>query len=269
MLLIASIPSARAADGAGSAGAGAQSGGAETAKALAAVERVLKGERVSDLDLKGLENAVIRLESSGPAAGLQTGTGVEGTPGEKMNVQRNIYILRFDSGGGAERQIQLLRIQREILRNQLVLLKALNTVATHQALLGTKTARVENTMKDMVLGMKASRSEMHKVRGETAGTGAKVTDIAGATADMSVSLTDMAKSIDDIEGTIKDVDVEIARLAGSVEDQGSAMQRGMKKMGKGIESEIQDLKTDMQMDMKSMQRDLEIGGVQGPQMGGE
>lgn len=236
-----------------------------TAQALEAVEKVLRGERVSDLDLKGLENAVIKLETTDAGGDLKAAKGVEAPAAEKFGVQRNIYILRFDSGAGPERQLQLLRIQREILKNQLALLKALNTIASYQALLGTRTARVESSMRDITLGMKSSRGEMHKVRGETSATGAKMTDVARETANMSETLVDMAKDIDDIEGAIQSVDVQISKLVDAASDQASATERGMKRMGRGIEREIRDMGEGMQSEMRRMSRDTEgaIGGLKG------
>lgn len=226
---------AMGADAAPRAGAGDD---AQTRQALEAVEKVLRGERVNDLDLKNLDNAVIRLETGGPGSGLGAGKGVEAPPGDGRAPQRNVYILRFDSGTGGERQVQVLRIQREILKNQLVLLKSLSTIANYQVNLGTRTARVENIMRDMTLGMKASGSEIKKVAGDTAGTSAKMTDVASTTTDMAAGMKDMAKNIGEIEGAIGNVDSMIQKMASSIESQGDATERGMKKMGGNIESKI-------------------------------
>ncbi|MCX6358005.1 MAG: hypothetical protein NT045_09075 [Candidatus Aureabacteria bacterium] len=197
------------------------------------MEKILKGGRVSDLDLRNLDDAVIRLESVKPPVGAVPGKGVEGGA---PNMERNIYVLRFDSGGGTERQVQLLKLQREILKNQLILLKTLGTIANYQVLLGTRTARVENTMRDITLGMKASGSEMQKVLGETAGTSAKMTDVASTTSDMAVELKDVSKNIKDVESTIDNVDMMIGKMSGKMDSMASDTERGMKKMSSEIES---------------------------------
>jgi hypothetical protein len=182
-------------------------------QALDAVQKVLKGERLSDLDLKNLDDAVIQLETGSPDVDLKKGKGVEERPEEKPGMRRNVYILRFDAGGGGDRQLQMLRIQREILKNQLILLKSLGALAGHQVLLNTRTARVENTLRDMTLGMKASGREMAKVMGETASTNAKTTDIASTTTDMAKTMEAMAKNVEEIESAMKDVDLEIGRMS--------------------------------------------------------
>ena len=211
---------------------------AQTRQALEAVEKVLRGERVNDLDLKNLDNAVIRLETGGGGNGLGSGKGVEASAGDGRGAPRNVYILRFDSGAGGERQVQVLRIQREILKNQLVLLKSLSTIANYQVNLGTRTARVENIMRDMTLGMKSSGNEIKKVAGDTAGTSAKMTDVASTTTDMASGMKEMAKNIGEIEGAIGNVDSMIQKMASSVESQGDATERGTKKMGRDIGSKI-------------------------------
>lgn len=201
---------------------------AEVKEALATVEKVLKGGKASDLDLKNLDGAVIKLEAASPAGGMQSDRGVEaGAPG----LQKNIYILRFDAGGGGEQQLQLLRLQREILKNQLVLMKTMSTIANYQVMLGTRTARVESTMRDMTLGMKSSATEMHKVRGDTAGTNAKVTDIASTTTDMAEEVKEISKNIDDVESSIESVDVMIGKVSDKMDSQSDDMERGFKKLG--------------------------------------
>ena len=60
---------AEAAPGGAAPQAGARDD-AQTRQALEAVEKVLRGERVNDLDLKDLDNAVIRLETGGGGNGL-------------------------------------------------------------------------------------------------------------------------------------------------------------------------------------------------------
>lgn len=225
--------------GAGAPQAGAKDD-AQTQQALAAVEKVLRGERVNDLDLKNLDNAVIRLETGGGGNGLDAGAGVEGAAGDGRGAPRNVYILRFDSGAGGERQIQVLRIQREILKNQLVLLKSLSTIANYQVSLGTRTARVENIMRDMTLGMKSSGSEMSKIAGDTAGTSAKMTDVASTTTDMASGMKEMSKNIGEIEGAIDNVDLMIRKMAGGIESQGEETQRGMERMGRGIGDRVSD-----------------------------
>lgn len=228
--------------GAETMGAGAPQAGtgndAQTQQALAAVEKVLRGERVDDMDLKNLDNAVIRLESGGGGSGI--GAGVEASAGDGRGGPRNVYILRFDSGAGSERQVQVLRIQREILKNQLVLLKSLSTIANYQVSLGTRTARVENIMRDMTLGMKSSESGMRKVAGDTAGTSAKMTDVASTTTDMAAGMKEMSQNINEIEGAIGNVDSMIEKMARSVESQGDETQRGIKRMGRRIETRIDE-----------------------------
>lgn len=212
-------------------------GGVEKKQALAAVQKILKGERVSDLDLKNLDDAVIQLDTVSPDVGLKTGKGVEGGPEEKAGPQRNVYILRFDAGGGGDRQLQLLRIQREILKNQLILLKSLGALAGHQVLMNTRTARVENTLRDMTMGMKASSREMTRVLGETASTNAKTTDIASTTTDMAQTMEAMAKNVEEIESAMKDVDMEIGKMSKDMSSSFYDIDRTLKRAASDAEGE--------------------------------
>ncbi len=207
-----------------------ETGSAEKKEALATVQKILKGERVSDLDLKNLDDAVIRLEAASPGVDLKTGKGVE----EKAAPRRNMYMLRFEAGSG-NRQLQMLRIQREILKNQLILLKSLSALAGHQVLLNTRTARVENTLRDMTLGMKASSMEMGKVMGETASTNAKTTDIASTTTDMAKTMEVMAKNIEEIEDTMKDVDLTIGKMSEDMGGSFEGLERSMESAPGGSE----------------------------------
>jgi len=218
----------------------------EVTQALQVVERILKGDRVNELDLKNLDEAVIRLESVGPQGEVKT--EAPGAPAP----QKNIYILRFTTGGSDERQLQILRIQRAILKNQLVLLKSLSTIANHQVLLGTRTARVESAMRDVTLGMMSESSEMKKVRGETASTGAKVTDLAGTTTDMTDELKVMAKDINELEGTLGNVDSMIGKLSEGMEDQGSEIARGMRNMGDNVADQVSAAGSAIRSDIEDM-----------------
>jgi uncharacterized protein YoxC len=212
-----------------------ETGGSGVAQILTTVERILRGGKVADEDLKSLDKAVIRLETGGPEASISMERGVEGEPKERLNIQRNLYILRFDTDGANERRLRVLQFQRKILKNQLALLKALNVIAKHQVRLASRTARVENKMRDMTLGMKVSSKEMDRVRGETASTGAKVSDIAYTTSEMMETLDEMAKSIDDVESAIEGVDIEIGDLSKSIESTTFDISRGMKDLGGKIE----------------------------------
>jgi len=210
-------------------------------EALATVEKVLRGGQPNELDLKKLDNAVIRLETQSPENGVRTSRGVEGVG---SSLQKNIYVLHFDSGGGGEQQLQVMGFQKEILKNQLVLMKTLNTIVNYQLLLGSRTARVENTMRDMILGMKSSASEMQKVRGETSSTGAKVTDIASTTTDMSVELKDMSKNIEEVEGSIQNVDAMMEKMGDKVDGMAFDTKHDMRKMRSDLGDQIRDANTE-------------------------
>jgi|LAHU01.1.fsa_nt_gb methyl-accepting chemotaxis protein len=207
-----------------------RSGDAQTQRAFEAVERLLRGERISELEMKNLDNAVIRIE---PGAG---GGGIAVPRENGGGAPRNVYILRFDSASSDERQIQLLRLQREILKNQLVLLKSLSAIANYQVNLGTRTARVENIMRDVTLGLKDSGVEIRKIAGDVAGTSAKMTDVANTTADMAEEMRKMARSIDDIEGAIDNVDSMIRRMSSGIESQAFSDGVAMRKIGRSSDA---------------------------------
>jgi hypothetical protein len=210
-------------------------GNGDVAHSLAAVERILRGEKISEEDLKELESAVIVLESAGKAPGLRAGPDVEAQAGQELPLQKNVYVLRFDAAGDTGYQDDMLRIQNALLQNQLALLRAMGATAAHQAFLGTKAARLESAMADGKLQMKSSARETERLRGETAATGAKAADIARSTADMSEQLVKMQKDIHGIEGSMAGVEIAVDRLKDSVEDQVSSMGREIKKQLKKME----------------------------------
>jgi len=207
-------------------------GDAETQRAFEVVEKLLRGERIGELELKNLDDAIVRIEPAGGGGGISV-------PRENGGgASRNVYILRFDSASSGERRIQLLGLQREILKNQLVLLKSLSAIANYQVNLGTRTARVENIMRDVTLGLKDSGVEIGKIAGDVAGASAKMTDVASASADMAEEMKKMARSIDDIEGAIDNVDSMIRRMASGIESQAFSDGVAMRKIGRDIESGI-------------------------------
>ena len=207
-------------------------GDAETQRAFEVVEKLLRGERIGELELKNLYDAIVRIEPTGGGGGISV-------PRENGGgASRNVYILRFDSASSGERRIQLLGLQREILKNQLVLLKSLSAIANYQVNLGTRTARVENIMRDVTLGLKDSGVEIGKIAGDVAGASAKMTDVASASADMAEEMKKMARSIDDIEGAIDNVDSMIRRMASGIESQAFSDGVAMRKIGRDIESGI-------------------------------
>ena len=199
------------------------------------VEKLLRGERIGELELKNLDDAIVRIEPAGGGGGISV-------PRENGGgASRNVYILRFDSASSGERRIQLLGLQREILKNQLVLLKSLSAIANYQVNLGTRTARVENIMRDVTLGLKDSGVEIGKIAGDVAGASAKMTDVASASADMAEEMKKMARSIDDIEGAIDNVDSMIRRMASGIESQAFSDGVAMHRIGHDIESGIGSL----------------------------
>ncbi len=119
-----------------------------------------------------------------------------------------------------------------------MLLKSLSAIANYQVNLGTRTARVENIMRDVTLGLKDSGVEIGKIAGDVAGASAKMTDVASASADMAEEMKKMARSIDDIEGAIDNVDSMIRRMASGIESQAFSDGVAMRKIGRDIESGI-------------------------------
>ena len=193
-------------------------GKGETDRLIAAVSKIVKGGKVSDDELRKLDRAVIRLESDASAGGIRVERGVEGPPGEGFRVQKNIYILRVGKGDDERQRLRMLLLQKEILKNQLFLLKALTAIARHQSAVGTRVARVESRMRDMTLGMKSSRRQMLKVRGETAGTAACTKDINRTTVAMARTLEDVEKQIEDLSGTLTNVDMMLGDVSESIEE---------------------------------------------------
>lgn len=215
-VLSCAIPALMGAEGKEKAKSGGKAESGEVSDVLSAVDKILRGEHVSQADLKSLDKAVIRLETTGMEQGVKINRGVETAPGEGVNIQKNVYILRFDTRGGGESQLHVLKLQREILKNQLFLLKTLSTMTKHQVMLATRTARVDSRVRDMTMGMKSSQKEMKRVRGETASTGAKVTDVELTTMDMAECLEGVAKNIEDIEGVIGGVEMMIDDMSGDM-----------------------------------------------------
>lgn len=192
--------------------------GAGAEQALAVVKSILRGGEMSGDEIEKLSGAMVTFDTAGDERGVGLDRGVESGPGEGPEAPRNIYMFRFETGGDEERHLQVLRLQRELLKNQLSLLKSLTPIVRHQAKLGIRLAGVDNRMRDMTMGMKSSQREMVHVRGEVGSTAAKVTDIDRTTMAMAETLEEIEKSIDDLSGTLMDVDMMIGDMAGDIKD---------------------------------------------------
>lgn len=86
-----------------------------------------------------------------------------------------------------------------------------------------------------MLGMKASRREMKFVRGETAGTGAKVIDIEYTTVDMAENIEEMGKTIEDMEGAIGNIDRMIEGMSEGMSDFSRRTDRKLKDLVRRVD----------------------------------
>jgi len=177
-----------------------------------------------------LEETVIRIDTIAPENVIVREKGIETEPRKENVIRRDIRLYGPDTAKTREQQLQVLRMQQEILKSQRVLLTSLGAIAGHQALMDSRSARVESATRDATLGMKGGASEMQKLRGEAAATNAKVTDVNRTTMEMAEDVKKMAKNIEEIEDTLNNVEAMIGKLSENTEDSSSDLKKGMKRL---------------------------------------
>jgi hypothetical protein len=201
---------------------------AQAERMLRSIEELLRGARTGGPGSKNLERAIIQHDTGFTGPGVKTGSADEGGPAEGKSFQKNVYIMNVNTAGGAEQRLQALQMQKQMLQNQLMVLKAMGAAANSGARLGARTGRIESAAKDMAMGMKSSSAETARVMGEAAATNAATSDVARSTAEMSQAVDTMSKTIEEIEGAIKDLESDLGHAAG----QGAGKMKG-KGSGKG------------------------------------
>jgi len=182
------------------------------ARALQAVMKILKGEPLTSPDLVSLRQATVQIEELQPAPGLRIDRGIENAELPDLAVGRDIGIYRYNTGKSDDKDIEMLKMQAEILQGQIGLLRSVGALVAHNAILGARSGRIESGMRDMTSSMKSDARELQKVRGEAAATNGRVTELGEDTTDMAQVIQKMSKSIEELEHNSKDMEIEIGEL---------------------------------------------------------
>ena len=134
----------------------------------------------------------------------RAGEGAETGPGEKK-----VYLLKLDTGEVP--RSELLTLQKQMLQNQLVVLKVLGVIVKHQEALSQRLARSENVSRELLSGMKDAGYGVDMTRADVAGTSARTADIA----EMSRQISD---EVEDIQDQLSDIEAEIGDIAGTADE---------------------------------------------------
>lgn len=201
---------------------------------IEAVQKLLKGEPLDSPEIGRLEKALIRLETAAAKGGVDSGGGKEGPATEGPLPARSVYLLNFSTGAGDERDLRMLKMQREMLKNQLTVMRSLNAIADGQVGAGSRTARLESGTRDMTLGMKSSAAETRKLAGDAASTLAKVNDVDRITADMAMQMKEMQKTLEGIEHEIANMEAKTRKAAAAQASSADDAIRQMRKMNRAL-----------------------------------
>ncbi|MFH1038689.1 MAG: hypothetical protein V1789_08505 [PVC group bacterium] len=153
------------------------------------VEKIAGGASLTGEDISSLESgAVIRVDDT-----RQTSRFIEGEPGE----EKKVYLLKVEKEEGEMRQ--MLDMQKSLLRSQLALLKALEVIVRHQAVLERRLARNENMLRDMTMGDKDVAYGLNMSRIDTSSISAEVGDLSEMTVEIGSDIKDIQDTLSGME----------------------------------------------------------------------
>ncbi|MFH1038688.1 MAG: hypothetical protein V1789_08500 [PVC group bacterium] len=161
-------------------------------------------------------SAIVGVEEDGVPPG--PGGRYPGREIAEEGVEKKIYLLKLDSGKAPDRE--MLELQRNLLSNQLAVMRVLGVLGEHQGMLGNKLARMENLNRDTALGLTDNGVGIDAARIDMASNLAETADVSEVTAsihqevleiqkqlsNIEVALDGIADTADDILDTVEDID---------------------------------------------------------------
>ena len=196
--------------------AAAACGGAEApfpvasrpASEFPAIDKALRGE---DVGAYTLQKALIRIEQGASAPELNAGLGVEEGAAAPA-AETNVFILGFGDDCGAAEELEVLKLQREALSNQLMLIRSVRELVDRQLSLGARSARIEGAARDVHAGMIASHEEVDALRGESAGNSIRASVLAEGTVRRAETMRKVAKALSETTDTLQDCEMEVHEM---------------------------------------------------------
>ena len=114
--------------------------------------------------------------------------------------ERRIYILKMESR--AEQTKELLELQRNLLKNQLMVLRVLGIIGMHQEAMGQRLSRTENINRELLSGMQDTNRGVETARADISSTLAETTDISEMTEELMIEIEEMQEQLEDIDSGI-------------------------------------------------------------------
>ena len=177
------------------------------------VKKLVSGQEFSREDLRKLDSTAI---SVGSRAVTIPGPGdVEISPGEKGSEKR-IYLLKMESR--SEQAKELLELQRNLLRNQLMVLRVLGVIGKHQGVMGRRLSRTENSNRELMTGIQDTSRGVDMARTDVASTLAETTDISEMTEELTIAVEEMQKQLEDVETGIDGLQDTSDQILSTVEN---------------------------------------------------
>ena len=177
------------------------------------VRRLVSGREMSGMGLREPDGGVIRVENS--KAGTPVSGYLEISPAED-GAEKRIYVLKMESR--SEQTRELLEMQRNLLRNQLMVLKVLGVIGKHQGVLGRRLSRTENLNRELLGGMQDTSRGVDMARTDIASTLVETTDISEMTEELTLAVEEIQKQLEDVETGISDLQDTTNEILGTVEN---------------------------------------------------
>ena len=179
---------------------------------VALVKRLASGQELSREDLKKLDNGLIGVETRAVST---PGVGDIEIPPVEDGEQKRIYILKMESRTGPTKE--LLELQKNLLRNQLMVLRVLGVMGKHQEVMARRLSRTENLNRELLTGVKDTNRGVDMARTGIASTLGETTDLSEMTEELTVAVKEMQKQLGDIETGMSDVQDTTDEVLGAVQ----------------------------------------------------
>ncbi|MDP8246620.1 MAG: hypothetical protein P9M00_00610 [Candidatus Tritonobacter lacicola] len=177
------------------------------------VKKLASGQELSREDLRKLDSTAISVESRAVST---AGPGdVEIFSGEK-GPEKRIYLLKMESRD--EQTKELLELQRNLLRNQLMVLRVLGVIGKHQEVMGQRLSRTENSNRELMTGMQDTSRGVDMARTDIASTLVETTDISEMTEELTLAVEEIQKQLEDIETGIDGLQDTSDQILSTVEN---------------------------------------------------
>jgi hypothetical protein len=160
----------------------------------------------------------------------------DGVPGEKIRSKTYIEIDTRPSVLGEE---GLIESQKKVEGSQREMMKALGVIGEGQKKIDERVGTVEVMSQDVTSGMKVEAREQSAVRGETADTGSKVSEVDRTVQDSTLLLEKIDAQIRSLSTAVGELSSRLGEVKESVDGMGEETVQGLEQLEVAGEGEME------------------------------